>query len=62
MLSIFLGVGKCNGDGFSDCANRFPEIILTKSVITISDFVKDLNGNLFIEKFLYNIGCNYLNT
>jgi len=45
-----LGVGKCNGDGFLDCAIRFPEIIFTKIVITINDFVKYLNDDLFINE------------
>lgn len=54
---MFLGVGKCNGDAFLDCANRFPEIIVTKIVIMISDFVKCLIGNLFITKmFIQPVG------
>ena len=60
---MFLGVGKCNGDGFLDCANSFPEIIVTKIVIMNSDFVKYLNGNLFMMKYLYNpSGAIILNT
>jgi hypothetical protein len=52
---MFFGVGKCNGDGFLDCANRFPEIIFTKIVITISDLVKYLKDNLFINEIFYNV-------
>lgn len=49
---MFLGVGKFNGDGFLDCADRFSETIFTKIVITISDFVKCLNDKLFMTKYL----------
>ncbi|GGF24303.1 hypothetical protein GCM10011518_37060 [Flavobacterium limi] len=59
---MFLGVGKCNGDGFLDCADKFSEVIVTKIVITVSDFVKYLNDNLFIMKCLcVTLGRNYFN-